>query len=138
MYHKLGRPKRSIKAELILIQEPGENPSFFRLDSTGSLIQSSTTSKRSMKLKCSDNHKTKKNVLTSDNFIKDDKSSNQSNQILCDTQLFDVSPNTNFINKKNDDLSDINYYLNKKTFPSFKEFELDNYYIFTNTPVLIS
>lgn len=109
MYHKLGRPRRTTKAQMICINEPDSEPVYYKIDSKGNIIDQNA-SKTMVEIRNNINEKVDKQTVSYEN----------SNNALIDDKF----------NKENDDdifkLTDINYFLNKKPFPSLIDFEIDS------------
>lgn len=128
MYHKLGRPKRTTRAEIISIQEPGCEPAFYRFDNKGNLI---SLNEMSNKLKTI--NITMVSVNAPDHIVEKSDTDEKENS---NNNFTDASKKEMEI--KCEDLSDINYYLNKKPFPSLIDFEPDPLFIAQIQPLLVS
>lgn len=137
MYHKLGRPKRTVKAELISIQEPGCEPVFYRFDNHGSLIQNHQINKYTLKSKLNNisffNEKS-----TSENDSGNNNSLNKEQNLSNENNSYSMETNRKEVDIKFEDLSDINYFLNKKPFPSLLDFDTEPIFIPQIQPLLVS
>lgn len=109
MYHKLGRPRRTAKAQMICINEPDSEPIYYKIDNKGNIIEKSSQLKNVKNVAITIEKVEPKSVSPENDF----------HEHLEDEQL----------NKEDDNeilkLTDINYFLNKKPFPSLIDFELD-------------
>lgn len=135
MYHKLGRPRRTIKAELISIQEPGCDPVFYRFDNKGTLISINEMPNNSKKL---DKSFVNSNQSQSDHFTDYNESFSSDKENFSNNNSYNLEISKKEIDIKCDDLSDINYYLNKKPFPSLLDFDQDPLFISHIQPLLVS
>lgn len=127
MYHKLGRPKRTVKAQIISIQEPGNDPIFYRLNDRGDIVEHFTSSK---------NIKSKIKVIPTIKSENNEPKSEKQLPIEKNNQLFnekDIHQDDN----ENIKLIDINYFLNKKPFPSINDFDIENI-LLPNPFILVS
>ncbi|KAK8895284.1 hypothetical protein M9Y10_023730 [Tritrichomonas musculus] len=116
MYHKLGRPRRTIKAETIIIQEDGCLPVVYRLDNRGNIVLDSQVSKENQ-----EKDKNNQGIETENNKDK----------------IHEIKINAKPTENKYEDLSDINYYLNKKPFPSLIDYEADPLSLAIIQPLLV-
>ena len=127
MYHKLGRPKRTVKAQIISIQEPGNDPIFYRLNDRRDIVEHFTSSK---------NIKSKIKVIPTIKSENNEPKSEKQLPIEKNNQLFnekDIHQDDN----ENIKLIDINYFLNKKPFPSINDFDIENI-LLPNPFILVS
>lgn len=115
MYHKLGRPKRVVKAQMICIHIPGSNPSYYDIDDRGNI-------KKINEMKSVENQPLEYSP-ESENKDNDDQSLNIENEIKDEVDCLK--------------LVDIKYLLNKKPLPSIIDLEIDDSFQLTNQPLVV-